>query len=119
MSSFEVKVAVEPEYLRVSTIGDYAFEELFGFLETVKREAEHRDKNRVLIDSRLLSGSMTESERFRGGQKIAELFGGKIKIALLMPSAEITKLGELVAANRGARFLVSPCEDEALSWLLA
>ena len=119
MDSFDVTVTVEPEYLRVSTVGEYAFNELFEFLERVNREAQQVDKNRVLIDSRLLRGQMTESERFRGGQKIAELFGGRIKIALLMPAEGITKLGELTAANRGARFLVSDSEPEALSWLLA
>ena len=98
-------------------MGDYAFEELFEFLAVVKAEAEKAEVFRVLIDSRELSGKMSEAERFAGGKKIAELFGSKIKAALLMPEEGITKLGELVAVNRGARFLVTHSEDEALNFL--
>ncbi len=119
MSSFEVKVVVEPEYLRVTTVGKYAFAELFGFLESVKREASKAARDKVLIDSRQLEGSMTEVERFQGGQKIAQLFGRALKVALLMPEVGITKLGELTAVNRGARFFVTSSEDEGLTWLLA
>lgn len=117
MSSFDVKVTAEPNFLRVTTVGQYDFKELFPFLADVKAEADKAGKRRVLIDSRLLEGSMTEAEKFQGGQKIAELFGARVKVALLMPSAVITKLGELTANNRGARFLVSSSEIEALDWL--
>ncbi|HEV7699312.1 MAG TPA: hypothetical protein VGO43_03705 [Pyrinomonadaceae bacterium] len=118
MSSFEVTVAAEPKYLRITTVGKYVFAELFDFLARVKAEASQANKDHVLIDSRLLEGNMTEAERFQGGQKIAELFGARLKVALLMPPRSITKLGELTAINRGARFLVTDSDVEAMEWLL-
>jgi hypothetical protein len=60
---------------------------------------------------------MTEAERFRCGQHIAETMGGSVRLAILMPAGQITKLGELAAINRGARVIVTPSETEAVSWL--
>ena len=117
MKSFEEIFAVEPEFLRVTTKGDYRFNELFDFLVRVRAKAGTAGRNRVLIDSRQLKGKMTEAERFTGGQQIAQIFGGKLKAALVMPSDNITKLGELAAVNRGARFLVTDSETEATRWL--
>ncbi len=117
-TNFDITFGDEPEYLRVTTVGKYSFPDLFPFLQQVKIRAQELRAKNVLIDSRHLEGNMTEAERFQGGQKIAELFGSRIKIALIMPPSTITKLGELTAVNRGARFLVTPCEVEALNWLL-
>ena len=116
--SFEEIVVVEDEFLRITTIGKYSFDKLFGFIDRVKAEAERAKRNRVLIDSRQLEGKMTEAEKFQGGQRIAEIFGPRIRTALLMPAENITKLGELAAVNRGAKFLVTHSEEEALGWLL-
>ncbi len=110
---------MEPELIRFTSTGKYAFGELFEFLGYVKSEATRSERSRVLIDCRQLVGAMTEAERFQGGQKIAELFGSRLKLALLMPPAGMTKLGELTATNRGARFLVTNSESEALEWLAA
>ena len=118
MSSFEAIIAVEDDFLRITTIGKYSFHELFGFIDRVKGEAERSKRSRVLIDSRLLDGKMTEAEKFQGGQRIAEVFWHRIKAAVLMPAENITKLGEMAAVNRGARFFVTHSEDEALGWLL-
>ena len=118
MISFEEKVVVEPEFIRFETRGKYAFEELFGFLGRVREVAEEAYQRKILIDSRLLEGNMTEGERFEGGKKIAEVFGSRFRVALVMPPKTITKLGELAAVNRGADFLVSPVLDEAITWLL-
>lgn len=117
MISFREVVAIEPEFVRVTTIGQYDFSELFPFLDRVRSLAEKEGRTQILIDSRALEGQMTEAERFAGGQKIAEIFGSRFSVALMMPGHTITKLGELTALNRGARFLVTACEDEALSWL--
>ena len=62
---------------------------------------------------------MTEAERFQGGQRIAEVFGDRLQAALVMPVGQVTKLGELTAVNRGAKFLVTESEVEAINWLLA
>lgn len=115
--SYQVSIAAEPELIRVTVSGEYAFESIFEFIKQVKEEAERLGKSKVLIDSRNIAGQMTEAERFQGGQKIAEVFGARLKAVLLTPVENITKLGELTAVNRGARFLVTDSEDEALDWL--
>ena len=117
MSSFEEIVSVEPEFLRITTTGKYVFEEMLDFLGRVKSQADGSERSRVLIDSRLIEGKMTEVERFQAGQKIAEIFGNRIKLAILMPEGDVSKLGELTAVNRGARVIVTNSEAEALTWL--
>jgi len=117
--SFEAVSTVYPEYLHIKASTDYTLECLFKFLGYVRSEVDRTQQKRVFIDSRDFRGSMTEADRFMGGQKIAELFGSRIKIALLMPGAQITKLGEITAVNRGAKFFVTDCEDEGRRWLLA
>lgn len=116
--SFEMTTVVEEKFLRITTVGTFAFDDLFPFLDQVKTCGETSGRDKVLIDSRQLEGRMTEAERFQGGQRIAEIFGSRTKLALLMPSDMITKLGELAARNRGARLLVSASEAEAVNWLL-
>ena len=118
MKTFDVTVAAESEYLRVTTVGKYDFTGLFPLLDLVKNEATKADRCNVLIDSRGLEGNMTEAERFEGGQKIAELFAGRYKLAVVMPPHTITRLGELTASNRGARFHVTDSEADAIEWLL-
>lgn len=115
--SYEIMFAAEQDFLRVTASGEYAFDRIFEFIAQVRSEAERLGKKCILIDSRGIIGRMTEAERFQGGQKIAEIFGSKLKAVLLTPSDNITKLGELTAVNRGARFLVTDSEEEAVSFL--
>ena len=117
--SFEVVTTVEPEYVKISVIGEYSFERLFEFIECVRSISQETSRTRVMIDCQRMSGNMTEAERFQGGQKIAEVFGSRIRAALLMPEGQVTKLGELAAVNRGAKFFVTSSADEVMPWLLA
>lgn len=115
---YQAETAVEPEFVRITATGEYAFEDLFPFLTHIRSECNRTERDRVLVDCSQVIGDMAEVERFAGGQKIAELFGRSIKIALIMPPRQVTKLGELAAVNRGADFLVTPDPGEALEWLL-
>lgn len=116
--SFEVLPTVHAEYLSVTTNAEYTFENLFLFINQVKIEAEKAKRDRVLIDCRDFVGYMSEAERFLGGKHLAETFGSRLKAVLLMPIEQITKLGEMTAVNRGAKFLVTHCEEEAMAFLL-
>ncbi len=107
---------VEPEYLRITVTGEYAREDMPLFIGHVKSEADKAERDQVLIDCGRIMGEMTDVERFEGGQLIADIFGPELKAALVMPV--VTKFGELVAVNRGARFLATTSADEALDWLL-
>ena len=117
--SVDIGIAVEPGFVRLTASGRYSFDELFDFIALVKREADRVGCDRVLIDCSQFEGSMTEAERFQGGQFIAEVFGSRLKAALVAPAGQVTKLGELTAVNRGAKFLATDSEAEAIEWLVA
>ena len=108
--------SVEPDFLRITVTGEYDFDEMYGLINNISSEAARTERDRVLIDCSTIKEEMTEVERFKGGQMIAEIFGSRLKAALVMP--HITKLGEIAAVNRGARFLVTTSKDEAVAWLM-
>ncbi len=114
---YQAETIVESDYLRVVASGEYQFSDLPQFVNFIKAEANRNDRSRVLIDCRNLAGGMSEGERFEGGVMIANVFGPKLRAALMLPPDFITKLGELAAVNRGAQFFVTSSEDEALNWL--
>src|SRR5688572_22687925 len=92
---FEVKTAVQPDHVRITVVGEYLFGKMFEFIERVRSIADESARTRVLIDYTQMTGNMTEADRFHGGQKIAEVFGSRIKAALIMPEGQVTKLDEL------------------------
>jgi hypothetical protein len=114
---YTTEISTEPDLLRITAEGVYDFRELFGFIEFIKTEADRAGRERVLVDCRKLNGKISDVDRFEGGQHIAKVFGPILKVALVMPDGEVTKLGELAAVNRGARFFVTDDEAEALRWL--
>jgi hypothetical protein len=91
---------------------------MFKLIDFVKEAAERAGRDKVLIDGRYMMGLMTETDRFLGGKRMADVFGSKLQVAILMRPGLVTKLGEIAAVNRGARLLVTSDEDEALTWLL-
>ncbi len=117
--SFNVVTSVEPDHIRMTVSDVYSFDKMYDFIELVKVEADKARRTKVLIDCSDLEGSMTEADRFQGGQRVAQVFGSRIKVALIMPVGQVTKLGELTAVNRGARFLVTESAAEAEEWLLS
>lgn len=115
---FDVQVTVLPDHLRIVNTGDFSLPALFEFIGLVKNEADKAGRNSVLVDSRGIKGNISEADRFMGGQRSAEVFGSKLKVAILMPVGTVTKMAELAAGNRGARLLVTDSETEALAWLV-
>ena len=116
--SFDVQITVLANHLRVVNTGEFSLPALFEFIGQVKSEAGKAKRNAVLVDSRGITGNISEVDRFMGGQYSAEVFGKRLKVAILMPVGTVTKMAELAAVNRGARMLVTDSEDEALDWLL-
>lgn len=116
--SYTTETVVHPEYLEIRVSVDYLSDDLFQFLDHVRAEVTRTDLDRVLVDSSDFRGSMSESEKFFAGQHIAEVFGATIKLALIMPAVEVTKLGQIAATNRGAKFYVTASRVDALAWLL-
>lgn len=113
-----IKTEPKTEHLQVTFSGDYTFDELQDLVPAIKTAADKSGFNRALLDARLVAGRMTESEKFFVGTKIAEVFGSKLKAAIVMRPGDVTKMGEMAAVNRGAHILVTESFDEAATWLL-
>ncbi len=115
--SFEVKVKEQPGYLQIDSTGDFSLPALFEFIDRVKEEAVKSGHHRILVNSLEIKGELSEADRFRAGQKTAEVFGSRFRVAVLMPAGKITKMAELAASNRGANLLMTDSENEAREWL--
>jgi len=113
----DMATEVLPNYLRTELLGVYTFSELMEQVENFRSAAENAGRNQILIDASSLDGRMTESEKFFVGSRIAEVFGARLKMAVIAPSGHVTKMGEMAAINRGARLFVTECEAEAVEWL--
>jgi len=116
--SLEFSTEVLPDHIQIKLTGEYAFGDLMKHVEIMKAAADAAGRNHMLIDARTIEGRMTESEKFFVGSHIAEVFGIRLKVAVLAPSGHVTKLGEMAAVNRGARFMATECQTEAIEWLL-
>ena len=115
--SLDLAVEVLPKFVQIELLGVYTFSELMAQVERFRAEAEKAGRNQILIDARSIEGKMTESEKFFVGTRIAEVFGARLKMAILAPKGHVTKMGEMAAINRGARLFVTESECEAIEWL--
>ncbi|MFL6466804.1 MAG: hypothetical protein ACJ72Z_02475 [Pyrinomonadaceae bacterium] len=115
--NFQIHSTVLPDHIRIEFSGNFDFLELMRHIETIKERAATAGRSMALIDARTVIGHFSESEKFFAGAKIAEIFGSKLKAAVIARKGEVTKLGEMAAVNRGARLLVTECETEAIEWL--
>ena len=114
----QYETETEDRHVRINVTGQYDFDEMLGLVQPFRNAVEAAGRKRLLVDCRRLEGAVAESDKFFIAEKIAKIFRGEIRVALLMPSHTITKLGEMVAVNRGASFLVTDSEPDALEWLL-
>ena len=116
--ALELSKNVLPDHIRFTFLGDYTFTDMMKQVEIIKMQAEEAERDHIFIDARSINGRPTESEKFFLGTHLAEVFGARIKAVSLMPEGCVTKLGEMAAANRGARFLVTESKTEAMEWQL-
>lgn len=114
------RIAFEPNsgYLRVIIHGSYPSTTYRPILRSILDEASKLDHTRVLVDCLGLSAPPSQMARFNLGVAIAELFGGRFRIAILYPRELINKFTEDAAVNRGANVLVTSEEAAAVQWLL-
>lgn len=116
--AYQAETSVDPRYVEISATGQYSPLEMFEFISHCRSEADRHERDRVLIDCSELDIRISEVERFEGGQIFARLFGAEVKVGLLLPADQVTKMGEMAANNRGGRLIVTPSRSEALAWLL-
>ena len=115
--SLDMSVEVLPKYVQIELLGVYTFSDLMQQVDRFRSEADNAGRNQILIDARTVEGKMTESEKFFVGTRIAEVFGARLKTAVIVPQGNVTKMGEMAAINRGARLFVTESADEATEWL--
>jgi hypothetical protein len=78
-----------------------------------KAAAEQAERDRVLMDLRGVEGQPKEMDRFYAGQRVAQVFGFRIKVAVVARREVINKFGENTAVNEGARLNVVSSEPDA------
>jgi hypothetical protein len=92
-------------------------EETFRVMDRLKTEADAHGCKCALLNLVAAKGRTSDLDKFYLGEYAARVFGGKLKVAVVFPVAGITKFGENVAVNRGARLAVLATEEEAVAWL--
>ena len=118
MTDLKFKTELHGEYLRIDVWGDFAFDAMMGLIDVFLAETRASDRTCLLVDCTQMKGHVTEPNKYFIAEKIAFTFRAAVKTALVMPEGKVTKLGEIVAVNRGAHFFVSDSEPEALKWLI-
>ena len=115
--SLEIEIEVLPKYVQIELSGVYTFSDMMEGVERFRVEADKAGRNQILLDTRSLEGKMTESEKFFCGTRMAEVFGARLKTAVIVAPGTLTKMGEMAGVNRGARLLVTESITEAIGWL--
>lgn len=108
----------KPDHLFVKISGKWTTENAFQFIRHIKDEADDQNVKLILVDSRELSVPENEMIRFYTGEKVAEVFKHRYKIATISHPQKVNQYAETVAVNRMARMKVFYTEKDALSWLL-
>lgn len=106
-----------PDHLYLNVSGEFSPQSIAELIHYTRSEADKADRHKVLVDCRGLRVALSETDRFHGGLTIAEVFGGRFQVAVVMPKGQVTKMGELAAVNRGARLIVTDSMHEAEEWL--
>src|SRR5204863_8801150 len=89
-----------PGYLRATSEGTFPTECRESF-HRIRDEATRSENTLVLMDCFGVSEPLSEMDRFEAGVALAEIFGYRLKVAVLYQPAHINKFAENVAVNRG------------------
>ena len=114
----DVSFQHEQSHLVATVCGEWEPTAITEVLTLIRDKAQQTASSRILIDAFNLRPPSIEFYRFLAGQDLAVLFPFSLKVAVLGRAEQITKFGENVAVNRGARVLVCSEKTEALRWLL-
>lgn len=115
----EVTSEIQAEYLKITAKGRWQLADIMKLIQEIKVRSERSGQNKVLVDILGIEGNPSQMDRFYVGERIAEVFGPKLKVSVVAPDDRINKFAETTAVNRGARFNVSSSEQEAINWLMS
>ena len=92
-------------------------EETFRVMDALLLAAQQHGCKCAVLNLIEAQGHTSDIDKFYLGEYAARVFGGKLKVAVVFPAKGITKFGENVAVNRGAKLAVLPTEQDAMRWL--
>lgn len=116
---YDIKINHYAGYSLFEVEGVFTHKESSYLLETIHREIEEKSRFKFIVDIRKLDlTALTEFERYKIGEKIANTFGGKYKVAVVMIENEYNGYTETVAVNRGTNYKVFFSMEKAKKWIL-
>ncbi len=117
----DLHTALRDGYLRLTLEGQATLEGSVEALRPGVEACRQAGVTAVLVDVRSLEGRSTVTDRYYVGSAIAGLIGSTLRIALLCREDQFMadRPLENTAVNRGAQFLSTTREDEAIAWLRA
>ena len=114
-----LSVRTKKEYLVITIKGTYDYWECLHYPVKILKECQKRNRNRALVDLRTLNtGEVSLIELFFLGEKIAQILGNKIILALVWKKDSHSDFLADVATNRAARLSIFDTVKGAESWLL-
>jgi hypothetical protein len=115
--SFDLAVAKEAHYMRVTVTGLPAIGQLLSLIHLLGVESETWEHDRVLVDLRGVATPFTKQEQFRIGEEAAASLSHMEKIASVVPAERLTRVSEKAAKRMGANVTVFDDEGQAIAWL--
>jgi hypothetical protein len=116
-----VTITVEDrkDHLYFRLTGKYDYQDFMALVLGLRDECLRREATHAVIDISIVDGDIPGLERYNLGLRFAEIWGGRLKAAILAPRERINKLFENTAVNRYARVHVSHDEELLMAWLFS
>lgn len=117
--NLEVAITDLDSHLSMEVTGKYSLSDYKELVMLIANQCEQRGKCLALVNIIQVEGDFPTFDRFVLGEMVSEVFGSRIKMAVLTPRGKTDRTAENTAVNRGARMRVFFTKDEALQWLLS
>ena len=107
-------------YLSLTISGEYDKMDFLSYAEILKDRCDKERAHKVLVNNlKVIGTDVSTIDRFYLGEQLANVAGGKIKVAVVWPEKDIDKFAENVAINRGGDICVVGDIETAKKWLLS
>lgn len=113
---YETQISDDAGFLRILVRGKREFGRTERLVALVRKAAEERGFQRVLLDTRALTDPASNKYRFALGELVAEQWRG-LRVAVINPVEARDGFVETVALNRGALTRTFETENDAMAWL--
>jgi hypothetical protein len=101
-------------YYRIPYVGVRTYSGMVGLIDKMVANAEQTGVFKCLFDLRQSEEGFTMLEKYDLGTYLANVFGSRFTVAVLIRPEHITGFLENVSINRGAvKFLITSDEDKA------